>query len=218
MRTCFLILILGILASCNLEEKKISTKSTDLITEQKFPIFEFYNPDFVFDSTSNLRTDGYYEVKQIFGTYTTDMKTYHTNKPTYGFVHFFDDGFCRVCSWNGIRKNSAEIESAFQNDKGYIFNGIYQLQTDTVRIEYLYNPASPGAGQTNKRNTLLGLIKENRIDFLICGGIKYSFPQNPQDSLTSSCIGRFRKSEFDKSTWSNYLKDNIDKFIKTEKE
>ena len=212
-----LLLIFTLVFSCKQKREDKPTKMPEFIIQDKKPEFEYYDAKFELDSSSNLLTDGYYEVTQIFGTYTTDLETYHTNKPKFGFVHFFKDGFCRVGSWNGIRKNSADVEKAFKKDKGYVFNGMYKIELDTIKIEYLYNPASPGAGQRNNRNTLIGLIRENRIDFLYDGRTRFSFPTNQSDSLTSSCIGRFRESDFDKSQWKNYLKENINKFIKEEK-
>ncbi len=210
------LLILTMVFSCKQKQEEKPTKMPEFIVQDKKPEFEYYDAEFKLDSISNLRTNGYYEVTQIFGTYTTDLETYHTNKPKYGFVHFFKDGFCRVGSWNGIRKNPDDVKLAFKNDKGYVFNGMYKIELDTIRIEYLYNPASPGAGQRNNRNTLTGLIRENRIDFLYDGPTRFSFPTNQSDSLSSSCIGRFRKAEFNKSKWNNYLKDNIDKYTKKE--
>ncbi len=92
-----------------------------------------------------------------------------------------------------------------------MFNGIYKIESDTLKVEYLYNPASPGSGQKNNRNTFSGLIRENRINFILDGATKFSYPNNPSDSLTSSCIGRFKKAEFNESNWNNYLKKNINK-------
>ena len=204
------------ISSCKQQQEEQLTNPLEFILQDKKPEFEYYDAEFELDTSLNLRTDGYYEVTQIFGTYTTDLKTYHTNKPKFGFVHFLKDGFCRVGSWNGIRKNPADVEKDFKEGKGYIFNGIYKIELDTIRIEYLYNPVSPGAGRRNNRNTLTGLIRDNRIDFLYEGRTQFSFPTNQSDSLTSSCIGRFRKSDFDNSQWNNYLKENIDKFIKKE--
>ena len=218
MRLLISFLIFGIIFSCGQKEKTKGkpTELPEFVLEERKAEFQYYDAEFELDSTSKIRTDGYYEVTQIFGTYTTDLETYHTNKPKFGFVHFFNDGFCRVCSWNGIRKNPQDVEIAFEEGKGYVFNGMYKIVQDTVKIEYLYNPASPGAGQTDNRKTLIGVIKDNRINFISYGQTKYSYPNNPSDSLTSSCIGRFKLAEFDQSQWNNYLKENITKYIKTE--
>lgn len=60
----------------------------------------YYKPDFTFDTNSRLKLNGYYQVREIFGSFTTNGKDYQTNKPTFGYLQFFPDGFCKVGWWN----------------------------------------------------------------------------------------------------------------------
>ena len=171
-------------------------------------VMEYYNPDFRIDSTSKLKTNGYYEVKE-YKTFDFEEKEDYYERPNYGFVHFFEDGFCRVGAWNGIHKYSVDVEKSFKEGKGHIFNGLYQIQSDTLRIEYLYNAVSPGAGQANSRHQLKAVVSEGKIIF--AGG--YNYPYKHADTLTSRCVGTFIKAEYDENSWTNYLKENIHEYL-----
>lgn len=202
-----LILIFGIFFSC--KENTKPNKTSDFLTKEQKIEMEYYNPNFLLDSTSNLRTDGYYEIKEIFGTYTTDGTNFKTNKPKYGFLQFFEDGFCRVASWNGIYQNPTDVKKGFISGKGYIFYGLYQIESDTLQIEYLYNPASPGAGQSEHRSTLKGIIEPNRIVIKEDTNRIFSAP--------NSCVGTFIEMEIYNTNLKNYLKENIEKYLEQTK-
>ena len=169
----------------------------------------YYDQAFTFDTTSKLRLDGYYQIRQIFGSYTTNDKDYYPNDPTFGYLHFFHDGFCKVGWWNGFFESPTEIKNEIANYKAFGFWGIYKLNGDTLQIEYLYNPASPGVNPFEARNTLTALIKTNEIIVTIHDNIKYSFPEVEKDSLTSSCIGKFINVQTEYNKLDNYLKRNI---------
>lgn len=74
--------------------KKSKVESPSQPTEKVKMLF--YDPHFKFDTTSKLRLDGYYQIRQIFGSYTTNDKDYYLHDPTYGYIQFFNDGFCKV--------------------------------------------------------------------------------------------------------------------------
>ena len=172
----------------------------------------YYDDTFHFDPSLNLKVDGYYEIREMSGSYTTNGKDYYSNKPIYGFLQFFRDGFCKVGRWNGMFESSADIKKEMQNNNPHGYWGIYKIKGDTLYIEYLYTPASPGVDPSEERNTLVGLIKENKIIVTFFDNAKYSFPDIVEDSLTSSCIGKYvgLKSGYD--MMDNYLKRNIAKY------
>jgi hypothetical protein len=177
---------------------------------------KYYNPNFKLNSTTNLQTGGYYEIKQIFGTYTTDGTNFKVNRPKHGFLQFFKDGFCKVGYWNGIYENPVDVKNGFLDYKGYIFNGIYKIDSDTIKVEYLYNPISPGLGYSEHRNMLIATIKNNRLIITSDNYTVFSYPKNPADSLTSSCIGKFVSIDVIENQHNNYLKENIERYLKTE--
>ena len=172
----------------------------------------YYDPTFTLDTTSHLRVDGFYQIRQIFGTYTTNGKDYHTSEPTYGYLQFFKDGFCKVGWWNGFFQSPSEIKTEIENKAAFGFWGIYKIHGDTLLLEYLYDPSSPGVKPFEHRNTLAGLIHTNEIVVITHAGIKYSFPQIEKDSSTSSCIGKFVKLPTTYNESDNYLKKDIDKY------
>jgi len=196
--------------SCR-ENKSIEVPS-EFETTDKEVIMEYYDPEFELEPSSNLRTNGYYEVKE-FKTYDFSEKEDYYERPNYGFVQFYKDGFCRVGAWNGIHKYSADVEKSFKDGKGYVFDGLYQIQSDTVRIEYLYNAVSPGAGQANSRHQLIARILDDKLIFM--GG--YTYPYKNADTLTSRCVGRFVKAKYDENARTNYLKENISEYLADQK-
>jgi hypothetical protein len=206
MKAAFIILTSFLIFSCR--ENKNNTQTVGIQETEKKVIMEYYDSKFELEPTSRLRTDGYYEVRE-FKTYDFKEKEDYYERPNYGFVQFFKDGFCRVGAWNGIHKYSADVEKSFQEGTGYVFNGLYQVQSDTIRIEYLYNAISPGAGQANNRHQLLARILDEKIVFM--GG--YIYPYKQADTLTSRCVGRFVKAEFDETKWTNHLKENIADYL-----
>ena len=119
MRITLILLFFGLIISCK-EKEKPTKLPIKLVQDEKVEM-EYYNPEFKLDSKSELKTDGFYEVKEIFGTHTIDSKNYYTNKPKYGFVHFFDNGLCRIGLWNGIRKNSSDVKKDFEDGGAYVF-------------------------------------------------------------------------------------------------
>ena len=199
MRYLILILIFILLINCDIGKPERTYIE---------PTFELYNPNFELDSISNIRIDGYYEIIERCGKYTIDGKNFYPNKPKYGFLHFFENGFCRVGIWNGVNKSLSDVEIQFQNGKGWVFDGLYQVNIDTIKIEYLYDVAIFNSS-TYKKDELIGLIKENKIEFLEHSGAKYSYPINQSDSLTCSCIGRFKASNYE-NNWENELKHKIE--------
>jgi hypothetical protein len=166
----------------------------------------YFDNAFSLDSSSQLRLDGYYLVRQIFGTFTTNGKDYRPHDPTYGYLQFFNDGFCKVGWWNGFFNSPSEIENHMLKNDAFGFWGIYKVHSDTLELEYLYNPSSPGVPPFEERNTLVGLIKQNEIIITEHANIKYSFPKVPKDSLSSSCIGTFVSVPTDYLKMDNYLK------------
>ena len=213
MKIKFIPLFFIVFCSCN--EKKTNVQSTELLTAEKEVIMEYYNPKFKLDSTSNLRTDGYYEVKE-YKTFNTDETDEYYQRPNFGFVHFFDDGFCRVGLWNGMRKYSIDVKKDFETNEGYVLNGLYQITADTLKIEYLVNSKNPIPGHTQYRNTMSGLISNDKIIF-ITGRSNYIYPYKQADTLTSRCIGTFKVADYDESNLTNYLKENIDNYLTDEK-
>ena len=169
----------------------------------------YYDQAFTFDTTSKLRLDGYYQIRQIFGSHTTNDKDYYPNDPTFGYLQFFPDGFCKVGWWNGFFESPTEIKNEIANNKAFGFWGIYKLKGDTLQLEYLYNPASAGVHSFQTRNTLTALIKTNEIFVTIHDNIKYSFPEVEKDLLTSSCTGKFMNVQTQYNKLDNYLKRNI---------
>lgn len=64
------------LVSCNWDAPKSSeevsrTKVRDIVK------MLYYNPHFKLDTTSKLRLDGYYQIRQVFGSYATNDKGYY---------------------------------------------------------------------------------------------------------------------------------------------
>lgn len=165
----------------------------------------FYKPDFKLSTLSGLRVDGYYEVKKV--TSNSDME----NNALYGFIHFMDDGFCRISLWNGIQKNSMEVKSAFESSKG-VFYGIYEIKNDSLNIEYLYSPASPGYGKIEERHIINAVISEEKILIIKDRSNTYSYNSDSEGSSLESCIGTFVQAEYDSTLVKNYLKDNINKY------
>jgi hypothetical protein len=165
--------------------------------------FLLYDSAFAFDSTSKISLSGYYRVREVFGV---------SFKPSYGFLQFFPDGFCKVGHWNGIFTSAAELDEAFDNNPPYVFWGVYKTVLDTLLIEYLYSPATPGRGPIERKYTLAGLIKENEIVIISTDSQKYSYPENLGDSLISSCVGKFVSHPSHDLPKDNYLKKNINKY------
>ena len=214
MRLLFILLVSISFFSC--KENKRNTETPDFLKSEEKVVMEYYNPDFSLDPNTGLRTDGYYEVKE-FRTFDFEEKEDYYERPNYGFVQFSIDGFCRVGAWNGIHKYSAEVKKLFETGKGWIFNGLYQIKSDTLKIEYLYNAVSPGNGQANSRHTLTGLIANDKIIFIDTQISSYIYPNKHADTLTSRCVGTFIKAKYDEKTWTNYLKESIDDYLIDEK-
>src|SRR6266542_921290 len=204
----YIIILTYFLTSCNGEQTQTNDKITGKTKEVKML---YYNEAFMFDATSSLKVDGYYQVRQIFGSYTTNSKDFQTHEPTFGYLQFFPDGFCKVGWWNGFFQSPKEIEKEIGNNRSFGFWGIYKTKADSLYLEYLYNPASSGANPFEERTTIVGLIKESEIIIIQDDNIKYSFPNNPNDSLTSSCIGKFVNTPTKYDEADNYLKTNISK-------
>lgn len=172
----------------------------------------FYDPNFEFDTTSKLRLDGYYQIRQIFGSYTTNDKDYYSHDPTYGYIQFFNDGFCKVGWWNGFFQSPTEIKNQITNNTAFGFWGIYKIAKDTLIVEYLFNPASPGVQYSEQRNILFALMDTDNITVTINDNIKYSYPEVMKDSLSSSCIGKFVKMKTEYHGKDNYLKKEIGRY------
>jgi len=198
----YIISLTYLLTSCNGGSTHVPDKPEKPVEKIKML---YYNKAFTLDTTSNLRLDGYYQIRQIFGSYTTNGKD-HPNDPTYGYLQFFNDGFCKVGWWNGFFESPKEIKNEVQKNNAFGFWGIYKVNADTLYVEYLYNPSSPGVTPFEERNTLVGLIKENEIIVKRHANIKFSYPEVEKDSLTSSCIGRFVNIHTDYEKMDNYLK------------
>ncbi|KAF2519919.1 hypothetical protein E0W68_01450 [Flavobacterium salilacus subsp. salilacus] len=168
---------------------------------------EFYDPGFTLDSLSDLRTDGYYEIKSISGTYTTDLIVYKRMPPTYGFIQFYKDGFCRIGPWNGLYESPEAIRQKVMLNNTYVHWGIYKISSDSLAIEFL-------DGRCNEsRNTINAIINDEKIIITNLGIRKYSYTENKSDSLTSSCIGKFVQAELHYDEKDNYLKNNIENYL-----
>jgi len=198
----YIIILTYCLTSCNGGSTQVTEKPAE-----KVKMF-YYDKAFALDSTSKLRLDGYYLVRQIFGRYTTNGKDYSPHDPTYGYLQFFSDGFCKVGWWNGFFESPTEIKNEVQKNNAFGFWGIYKVNADTLYVEYLYNPSSPGVAPFEERNTLVGLIKKNELIVKQHANIKFSYPEVEKDSLTSSCIGTFINVHTDYDKMDNYLKKN----------
>src|SRR5690242_1426058 len=96
----YIIVLTGFITSCNGGSTQADEKSSKKQPSETVKML-YYDTAFSLDSTSKLRLDGYYEIREIFGTYTTNDKDYYPNNPTYGYLQFFSDGFCKVGWWNG---------------------------------------------------------------------------------------------------------------------
>ena len=203
-----------LIISCNQNKAKVD--KIELPEDSERVVMEYYNPNFELAPNSKLNTNGYYEVKK-FRTFDFEEKEDYYERPDYGFVHFLSDGFCRVAYWDGMMKYSSEASHSFTTEYGRVFYGPYALESDTLSIEFLYDLASPGAGQANSRYTLKGLLKGKRIVFFEEGNgfIKSSFiyPHKNADTLTSRCVGRFVEVANSQITFDNYLKRNIGKYL-----
>lgn len=105
-----------------------------------------------------------------------------------------------------------KIKKEIADNSAFGFWGLYKTKGDTLYVEYLYNPSSPGVAPFEHRNTLTGLLKDNEIIVTEHASIKYSFPANVKDSLTSSCIGKFVNSPVQYNQKENYLKSGIYKY------
>lgn len=197
--------------SCNWNNKKTSGDKIQQTPHERVKML-FYNPDFRFDTTSRLRIDGYYQIREIFGSYTTNDKDYYPNDPTYGYIQLFSDGFCKVGWWNGFFQSPAEIKSQIVANNAFGFWGIYKISKDTLLIEYLQNPASPGLQYSEQRNLLSALILSDEIIVTTHDRIKYSYPEVKKDSLTSSCIGKFISVTNTYKESDNYLKKEISNY------
>ncbi len=195
------------------DQKKTETSDDQIqVQPAKKVKMLYYDPDFKFDTACKVRLDGYYQVIQIFGSYTTNGKDYYPNNPTYGYMQFFNDGFCKVGWWNGFFQSPTEIRNQMASNKAFGFWGIYKIVKDTLFVEYLYNPASPGVQHSEHRNTLSALIDTNEICVTLHDHIKYSYPEVKKDSLTSSCIGKFIKIQTTYNEADNYLKKEINTY------
>jgi len=199
--TCFL-------SSCNWDTTGTSGEKPEAKLDEKVKML-YYNPDFKFDTTSKLRLDGFYQIREMFGTYTTNGKDYYPNNPTYGYIQLFKDGFCKVGWWNGFFQSPTEIQEQIAKNKAFGFWGIYKTLKDTLLIEYLYNPVSPGREYSERRNFLSALIDINEIIVTTHDRVKYSYPDLKKDSLTSSCVGKFVKMTTSYVDSDNYLKKEI---------
>jgi hypothetical protein len=197
--------------SCNWDDQE-SSKAISQTEGSDTVKMHYYNPQFRPDTTSKLRLDGYYQIRQVFGSYTTNDKDYYPNKPTYGYIKFFSDGFCKVGWWNGFFQSPEEIRNQIAENKAFGFWGIYKTDKDTLQVEYLYNPASPGVQYSEQKNTLTALIDNGQIIVTTHDNTKYSYPDNKEALATSSCIGTFvnLKTPYDSS--DNYLKKEIGKY------
>lgn len=199
------------LISCNWDTPKSSEEVSQTDVRDSVKML-YYNPHFKFDTTSKLQLDGYYQIQQVFGNYTTNGKDYHPNKPTYGYIRFFNDGFCKLGWWNGFFQSPEEIRNQIAENKAFGFWGIYKTNKDTLLLEYLYNPASPGVQYTEQRNMLTALIDEGKIIVTTHDNTKYSYPDNKEAVTTSSCIGTFVSLKTTYDSTDNYLKKEIGKY------
>lgn len=199
------------LISCNWDVPKSSAEKPQTEVSEKVKLL-YYNPLFKLDTISKLRFDGYYQIRQVFGSYTTNDKDYYPNAPTYGYIQFFNDGFCKVGWWNGFFQSPEEIRNQIAENKAFGFWGIYKINKDTLLLEYLYNPASPGVQYSEHRNTLTALIDNEQIAVTTHDHTKYSYPDNKEALATSSCIGTFVKLKTPYNSSDNYLKSEIGKY------
>lgn len=199
------------LISCNWNTPKSSEEKPETVVRDTVKML-YYNPHFKVDSTSKLLLDGYYQIRQVFGSYTTNDKDYYPNNPTYGYIQFFNDGFCKVGWWNGFFQSPEEIRSQIAENKAFGFWGIYKTNKDTLLLEYLYNPASPGVQYSEHRNTLTALIDNGQIVVTTHDNTKYSYPDNKEALATSSCIGTFVNLKTPYNSSDNYLKKEIGKY------
>lgn len=101
-----------------------------------------------------------------------------------------------------------EIENNIEKDGPYGFWGIYKINADTLYIEYLYSTAQLGSPDHKEIVSLVGLIKKDALIFTEHDRRRYSYPEVEEDSLTSSCIGRFVSYPIDYSREDNHLKSD----------
>lgn len=200
-----------ILISCNWDNPKPSEEISKTEVGDTVKML-YYDPHFNLDTSSKLRLDGYYQIRQVFGSYTTNNKDYYPNNPTFGYIQFFSDGFCKVGWWNGFFQSPEDIRTQIADNKAFGFWGIYKTNKDTLLIEYLYNPASPGLQYAEKRNTLTALIGQEIISVTTHDNTKYSYPDNKEALATSSCIGTFINLKTSYNSVDNYLKKEIGKY------
>ena len=114
-----------------------------------------------------------------------------------------------------MRKYSADVKKDFETDSG-VLNGLYQIKSDTIEIEYLSFSKNPIPGHTKFRQTMTGLISKDKIIF-IYGLSNYIYPYKHADTLTSRCVGAFLETEFDETKWTNHLKENISEYLENGK-
>ncbi len=184
-----------VLLSCRY---KRSDTESPLTTEVENDTLRYYNPNFVLSPLTALKTDGYYEVKE-FDTYDFN------ERPNYGFIHFSRDGYCRF-EWKLHTMNDPkDVHKAFVS-RSIATQGLYKIHMDTIKIEFLNTDSWYGGKYF--RSELTGILEKDKIIFVEGAGQNYIYPYKHADTLTSRCVGRFVKVEFDSTELNSYFNRN----------
>jgi len=183
----------------------------------------FYDPQFKLPKESRLRTDGFYQIESVTRTLNLSVDTF-TTSTTYGFINFFDDGFCRIGQWNGIYRNGQEAFSTVTIDApnyGWTW-GLYKLMHDTVLIEtHAIDHSHVFGNAPYYRNELTCILKNDTLFVVMVGNDESAFLYDyPLDSTTSSqtCVGHFTKVEINENRFDNFLKREPEKYLETNKQ